>query len=164
MNLERGQLLRDVLGRVERGETELGFGMRDWHCGTAACAGGHLAMDPRAQVEGLGLVPMYGAAAMLEVKFGDEYGFHALATYLGISVDQSFQLFDGVNYGDFDADNPDDSLTPGHIIARLDGMMSRPAVAPRQERRPAKGEKRSSRVPPRRPAPKRTPKRKARRA
>jgi len=119
MNLSRMRLLDDVLTDVIEGRAKLGFDMGTWHCGTTACAGGHLALDPRANAEGLsltshldwGLVPTFDGA----------HGYSPLAVFLEITTNQSERLFSSYNY----RRRKDGSISPQAVRRRVRAMIKR---------------------------------------
>lgn len=84
MHVERFELLVDVMKRV-RPEN---FSMSQW-CGSAACAIGHLASDPRSELK----ISEHGFP-----DYNNTIGFFAVADYLEISYDDAIKLFHPCQY------------------------------------------------------------------
>lgn len=108
MNEERVGWLIEVLAKAGRGQSvdpylePLEFDVSSWHCGTAACAGGLLCLDPRAFSAGLSLehgfsgypVPRYRPTP----SHPDLDTYDALAAFLGIEVRQAIRIFCPTDY------------------------------------------------------------------
>jgi hypothetical protein len=134
MNIERIQLLRDVMVRVDIGErADTKFNMMDWYtldedneCGKAACAAGHLCLDQRAQDLGLKLVSV---GDWMEPQYQGAFDFYALTLFFEITTDEARRLFDPHDYiiskgGLYDYDDEDIAkITPREVIKRIDNMI-----------------------------------------
>lgn len=99
MNLERFKILIDVLKHVKPEE----FNMRDWQCGTAACAGGHLAMDKRANDLGFTMAPLIPTSSYEVPSFKGRIGYDALKRFFNITDFEVEYLFAHYSYKGFNA-------------------------------------------------------------
>lgn len=150
MNRDRLQHLITVLENVEH-QTSAGFYMGSWAtrnldhvCGTACCAFGYAALDPKFQADGLKMtaevwngdegdcvnhdvtsvedmlsIPANDCWPDFDVCFGFEQGFRAAEQFFDISYPQACNLFDPDSYHDFTAD-----ITPTHVIAKIRKLLA----------------------------------------
>lgn len=155
MNEHRLRLTIDVLHDVAQANKR--FNMARWlgkraderqdACGTAACAFGHAALDPRLQAEGLSLigelndtldvVPIRtiadfsawltcpNATGYADPCFDGETGFDAATAFYDITYDAADYLFDPTSY-------PRDAVgvTPEDVITRIERVIELGGEAP----------------------------------
>ena len=84
----------------------------DWHCRTAACAGGHACMIPRFREMGLGLGP--GSGWLLYPVYEDVIGSIALMEFFGTSSAQMTRIVFPGKYPT--KPNP---IPKSHVIKRI---------------------------------------------
>lgn len=103
-----------------------------WHCGTTACAGGHAAMDPLFQAEGLSQT---STGAPLYAGYD---AFDALSRFFDLSYAQTSYIFGSTTYEDLAeeiaGDSRDDyaildqliaaTILPHHVIARIKELLA----------------------------------------
>lgn len=117
MNRERLERLEALLRRIAKRPRKLGFDLRTWKCGTAACAIGHAAMDPWFQKQGLILTGTSGDIEWPAYKRWTE--FEAAAAFFGVKDNVAYELFGPAAYEDADLTNP--LAVADRIRALLDG-------------------------------------------
>lgn len=90
--------------------------MHTWatECGTAACAAGWAALDPRFNRGGL----RAGKYGQPTCSYHVDRPFHTLADFFGITVNQSLHLFSQYNYPDYAI-----GITPAQVIERIDDLL-----------------------------------------
>lgn len=107
---ERLRILADFLPSVpvER------FDIRDWACGTVACACGHATTIPAFREAGLELVPVGVLGSGTKgLKFGKHRDFNAAAAFFDISSADTDRLFGQLSYG------YGRKVTPADVAARI---------------------------------------------
>lgn len=130
---DRMELLADVLQRVEAEDLPFDMSMwvsivrrpdgkllsdqeiEEWDCGTAACAGGWLARDPRAHALGLALVAGWPC-----IRGSWENGISALGKFLGCSSYVAIELFDRHSYH-----KPDSTVRAQDVLERVRALLAR---------------------------------------
>jgi hypothetical protein len=147
MNIERLSHLIAILQDVEA--RKLPFDMDQWlgewehGCGTAACAFGYGALDPKFQAEGLRLrftlaqralgepgtieittTEQYTAATrdqigQIEPVFGERVGFSAVCAFFDIPLSTADYVFNAANYSGTDPSK----ITPDRVIRRLEKVL-----------------------------------------
>lgn len=97
------QRLLKLADHLENNVMDHEFDMKEWKCGTTACAVGHAASIPSFQRAGLKLVSYRmkvsgdGYKAFCPIYKGD-YGYLGVANFFGIGVDEAHSLFDPDEY------------------------------------------------------------------
>lgn len=122
MFIERFEQAIEILHRVER--NRLPFDMEVWladdanpfDCNTAACAVGWMIRDEWMEVEGISLVA--GSP-----YFNGSDGFRAIGTFFGIPETDAVWLFYPQSY------QPENGITPGMVIARMEELLAAERVA-----------------------------------
>ncbi len=101
-NLNRLQHLNDILVEVnkKRKKFDMGVFVQMNECGTAACAFGYCALDPKFKRQGLKLVPDecdYGDG-YLDVQYKGKVKFEAATEFFDITVEEAEYLFGPLAY------------------------------------------------------------------
>jgi hypothetical protein len=120
MNRERLEHLKVVLSNVKPEK----FDMSVWFtehgtCGTAACAFGYAAMDPKFNVEGL--TAAEGWWGKIEPTYAGQGGFVAAMSFFDLNSEQATWLFSD---GTYDAPR-NERITPQMVIDRIDTLLRR---------------------------------------
>lgn len=94
MNKERLLKLAELLENLPEGRPK--FSLENWyHCGTAACAVGHAAIDPWFRRRGLKLIKI---GRWHEPAYRDDEGWSAVAAFFGIYIIDAEFLFSAESY------------------------------------------------------------------
>ncbi len=113
MRLDRLKYLaREVLPYVEPEKFDMGV----WHCNTAACAFGHMAMSKRGKTDGL-RISIYG-----EIEFGGVIDIQAAEEYFEIDSDTSVRLF--LDSAEHIAGNDWRSLTAADVASKIESLIA----------------------------------------
>lgn len=128
MNIARLTRLTQILATVPPEHLD----MREWKCGTVACAVGHACADPQFNAEGLVLqlgdtiytsdgsyTPLYPALVGPEADayFEPQQGFDAVTAFFGLTLSQATKLFLAGSY--------DTPPHPMDVIARINDLITR---------------------------------------
>ena len=113
MNIPRLKHLITILKNVPPEN----FDIKNWTCGTAACALGWAARDPEFNKQGLCMVTESGATYP---GFDGEVGFTAGALFFDLPRSQSGRLFDGWNYPKMSLKD----VTAQHVIERIKELLA----------------------------------------
>lgn len=117
MNAERLLALATLLDTIPAGA----FDLRDWDCGTTACAIGHACRDPEFQKLGLGRRALTMRKGEFEPVFGKLTGWAAIDAFFGIARAEGYYLFDVNSYRDAAATPPRKVADRIRAFVALDG-------------------------------------------
>lgn len=103
---ERLRILADFLPSVQI-ET---FDLRNWGCGTTACACGHAASIPELRAAGLHMVP-YADTTFMQIHFGGYEDWRAICRFFCLGHTQARKLFSVGRY--------ESGATPAMVATRI---------------------------------------------